>query len=181
MDRRDSMMAEPTLGELPLVLRSSPMRNSVMLLVCLAFVATGVLMARDGHGMGYFCAAFFGLGAVVFAVNLHPRAGYLRLETESFTVCSLFRTHTVLWSDVETFGVMKIRHNKMVAWNFAPTYEGKAGVRKLNRALAGFDAGMAGSYGGLTTQALAEMMEGLRAEAMRKPESGVRFGIRERI
>ncbi|SFS17803.1 hypothetical protein SAMN05421771_3263 [Granulicella pectinivorans] len=175
------MKAVPTFDQLPLVLRMSPVRTSLMLLVCAAFATAGVWMARDGQGMGYFCAAFFGLGVIVFAVNLHPRAGYLRLEKASFTVCSLFRAHTVLWSDVETFGVMKIRHNKMVAWNFAPTYEGKAGVRKLNRALAGFDAGMAGSYGGLTTQALAEMMEGLRVEAMRKPESGVPFGISERI
>jgi hypothetical protein len=52
-------------------------------------------VARLGNAVGYLGIAFFGLGLVVFVIKLVPNSSYLRVTQEGFTVCSLFRCHTV--------------------------------------------------------------------------------------
>ena len=55
--------------------------SSVMLLLgSAAFVATGIWMGTSGKPIGYFCAAFFGLGVIVALVKLIPDSAYLKLS-----------------------------------------------------------------------------------------------------
>ena len=150
------------LTPLPVVLRPSRTKLLLLLVVCLAFVAAGLVMVRDGEKMGYVCSALFGLGGMVFVVNLHPSAAYLRLEETGFTFCNLFRTHTMLWRDVQNFGVWKNRGNRMVTWNFVASYSGGDRARSITRAFSGFDAGLPDTYGLKATE-LADVMETFRS------------------
>jgi hypothetical protein len=149
------------LTPLPIVLRPGRTKLLLLLAVCLAFFAGGFMMVRHGEEMGYVCSALFGLGGLVFAVNLHPSAAYLRLEETGFTYCNLFRAHIVPWRDVQNFGVWKNRGNRMLTWNFVASYSGGGRARSLSRAVSGFDAGLPDTYGLKTTE-LADAMETLR-------------------
>jgi hypothetical protein len=142
----------------PIVLRASRRKQLLLLLLCLAFVVIGVMMVRDGDSMGYFCGGLFAVGAVVFVVNMLPNASYLRLDEEGFTFCSLFRAHTVRWADIQEFGLVTIRLKRMVAWNFVAGYIPNPGWRSVSRAVGGFEAALADTYGRSASDLLAIMV-----------------------
>lgn len=149
------------LTPLPIVLRPRRTKLLLLLAVCLAFVAAGLMMVRYGETMGYVCSALFAVGGLVFAVNLHPSAAYLRLEATGFTFCSLFRARSVLWRDIQNFGVWKNRGNRMVTWNWVASYSGGGRARSLSRAVSGSDAALPDTYG-LKAAELADVMNTLR-------------------
>jgi hypothetical protein len=153
-------MSAPTT--LPLTLKPSRTKSVMLLIVCIVFVAIGVWMIRDGESMGYLCAIFFGLGVPVFVINLHPRASYLKLDETGFIFCSLFRAHAVRWADVEEFGIVSIRMNRMVAWNFFPG-RASGGLRAMSKAISGFDAALPDTYG-MGAPALADLMSTVHAQ-----------------
>ena len=148
----------PDFTRLPILLRPSRAKQILLLAVCLAFTAIGVMMVRDGERMGYCCGGVFGLGVCVAVANMLPGAAYLRLDEGGFTFCSLFRAHTVPWSAVAEFGVFTIRRNQMVGWNYVSPYEKPSRLRGVNRGLCGFDAGLPNIYG-MKAVELAELME----------------------
>jgi hypothetical protein len=52
------------------VLGPSKRRTIFFLFVCMMFVAIGVKALGENSAIGWLCTVFFGLGAVVFAVQL---------------------------------------------------------------------------------------------------------------
>lgn len=152
----------PPFLQLPVTLRPGRIKQTLLLLLCSVFVVAGIFMVRkDGDVMGYVCIVFFGLGCGVFLVNFLPSAAYLRLEEDGFTFCSLFRVHTVRWADVLEFGVIRMRNNRMVAWNYVPSYTQSGAMRSVNQALSEFDAALPDTYG-VKAMELAEEMQRLR-------------------
>jgi hypothetical protein len=147
--------------DIPTTLRPGRTKTAGRCLACLIFVVIGIAMVRTGEPAGYFCGGFFALCLPVFAIQFHPGAAYLRLAPEGFTFCSLFRSHTVRWTDVCEFGAVTIGGNRMVAWNFAPEYTPPGRVRRISKSLYGYEAALPDTYG-LKAQELAELMEGLR-------------------
>ena len=63
--------------------------------LCAIFVAIGIWMGVTGEWIGYLIAGFFGLGVVVFIIQLIPGSAYLHLDPEGFTFCSLCRRTTL--------------------------------------------------------------------------------------
>lgn len=156
------------LSELPKTFY--PKRGSALLLFigCGAFVAAGVWMGNSGESVGYWGAAFFGLGVVVSVVQMIPGSSYLKLTRDGFEFSALFRRHHVLWSDVSEFGVATIRQgglavHRMVGFHYSVPAKRVSG-RGLSRAVAGFEGGLPDCYGH-RAEDLAEMMTRLRAEA----------------
>lgn len=139
------------------VLRPSPWKWLGVGAVCLLFMIGGAWMVRQGEWIGWLCLAFFGAGLLVSAISLLSNANYLRLDSDGFTMCSLYRAHTYRWADVTGFGVGRILTNKMVMFNFDPTYERTPGLRSFNVNLVGYEAGLPDSYG-LTHEALADLL-----------------------
>jgi hypothetical protein len=108
----------------------------------------GYFMMRDDRPVqGGLILLFFGGGALVLGVSLHPRARSLTLTEEGFEYTSLFRSHFTRWSDVQTFGIVGVASQVMVAWNYAQSYAGSRGSRKAARKLAGYEAAFPDSYG----------------------------------
>ncbi len=125
---------------------------------CVAFVA--IALSMDHSLFAYVGVAFFGLGAVVFTMQLLPNSSYLRLTREGFTMCSLFRCHTIQWRHVSKFGVGRIYMKKVVGWN--PAHEiSKAG--KATKALSGYVSALPDTYS-LRAEELADLMNRLRDE-----------------
>jgi len=120
-------------------------------------------MARLGERMGYFCAAFFGICLLVFLVQLLPRAAYLHLEPGGFTFCSLFRKHSVPWTDVTEFAVARIGFNRLVGWDYRPGCCRYTRTASISKAISGCEAALPDNYG-MKPQALAELLNRLHEQ-----------------
>lgn len=150
---------QPELS-LPLVLYPARGKTLLLLLGCLSFSAVGVWMVLDGVLLGYFCALLFALGALIFLVQLHPRAAYLLLDEQGFTYCSLFRAHRISWVAVAGFAVVRISSNSQVAWNFAQGHVPHGRGPALSQALSGYHSALPDTYG-LRAEVLAQQLNSL--------------------
>ncbi len=146
----------------PLLLKPRRLKIIGLGIVSLAFVIIGVWMLREVVWLGWQSIGFFGLCLLVSMVLMLPNASYLELNSAGFTMCSLFRAHTILWVDVSTFGVGRIMGNKMVMFNFVDSYQGSSKLRTFNTGVTGFEAGLPDSYG-LKHDELAELMNKFKA------------------
>jgi hypothetical protein len=132
------------------------------LLLSLAFVAGGVLIVRDpssGAG-GWLCMTFFGLCAVVFAIQL-IRPQVLTLDIDGFTLDGglVWSPKTVLWRDVQGFFVYRLpRGGKMIGYNWEPGAKKDTAARRLVRAF-GADGALPKGWPGSPEQ----MVEDLNA------------------
>jgi len=146
--------------QLPLTLYPSRKQMLLLLAVSSGFVTGGIWMALRGERMGYFCAAFFGVCALVFLTQLHPRAAYLQLEPGEFTYCSLFRKHSVPWTDVAEFAPARVGFNRLVGWNYRPGRCRYVRMASVSKGLTGKEAALPDNYG-LKPEALAELLNRL--------------------
>jgi len=151
----------------PLLLRPNRGKWLPVVLGSLGFVLAGVWLMDAHTWVASMSIAFFGLCFLVSVVQLLPGAAYLRLSPDGFTVCSLFREHTIRWADVKEFSVGRVLLHKMVMFNF----EGSAGsfprsqsLRSLNVKLCGFEAGLPDTYG-LPHNELAALLSDRKASA----------------
>jgi hypothetical protein len=76
----------------PTTLYPSKLKSTLLLLGSLAFVVAGIWLISIGDANGLMCVGFFGLCLLVAIIQFHPKASYLHLSAEGFTVCSLFRS-----------------------------------------------------------------------------------------
>jgi hypothetical protein len=148
----------------PVVLRPSLVRCLLLLVGSLAFVALGLWLVDDNPVIGYVHIAFFGLGAVVFLVQLHPKSSFLEVSSTGFRVAALFREHFEPWSDVTSFKTCRIGLHTMVGWNYTQSYSKHGRLRTANIALAGVEAALPDTYG-MKAELLAEFLEHNRALA----------------
>ena len=156
----DNVSVDP---QLPVTLRPSRKQLVLLLVLSSVFVAAGIWMAGRGEKMGYYSVAFFGLCWLVFLIQLHPRAAYLHLEPSAFTFCSLFRKHSVPWTDVAQFAVIRVGLNRMVGWNFRPGLCRHMRAASVTRVISGYEAALPDTYG-MKPQALAELLNRLREQ-----------------
>jgi hypothetical protein len=139
----------------PVTLHPSRKRTLLLGLVSLLFVVAGGLAAADGAAIGWVAVGFFGLSLLVFATLLLPRAAYLRLDEDRFTMCSLFRTGRFRWDDVRDFRPYSIRGGTFVGFDFTEA-SGSLG-RRTARSLAGVESGLPSIYG-LKAEELAALL-----------------------
>jgi len=124
----------------------------------LAFVIAGLWLQPDYALSGYAAIGFFALCALVFAINLLPNSSYLRVTSERFTMCSMFRSRFIEWRSVGRFGVTRIGTRKMVAWD--PIHS-LSKLAKTNQALFGYACALPDTYG-LKAEELAELLNKVR-------------------
>jgi len=138
-------------------LRPNPWKQTVLILICAAFVALGGFLVSRGDAFGWVCVAFFGAGLLVFFLGLLPGSSYLELRRDGFEMSSLYRKWFVRWSDVESFFSRRIASNRMVCWDYVPEYQGHARGRRFSASLAGVEAALPDTYGRSANE-LAELM-----------------------
>ena len=117
-------------------------------------------MAQSGETMGYWSAAFFGVCLLVFLIQLHPRSAYLRLEPDSFTFCSLFRKHSVPWTDVAEFALARQGFNRVVGWNYRAGRCRYMRAASVAKAITGCEGALPDNYG-MKPEVLAELLNRL--------------------
>jgi hypothetical protein len=129
------------------ILRPNSIKTLGLLAVCAIFAAGGLWIVAQGAAIGWLVVIFFGLGVLVSAVRLLPSSAYLRIDSQGFTLCSLFRTYSFRWDDVQGFVVAWNGQFRLVAFNFAPGYQRASIGNKISAGISGFDAALPNSYG----------------------------------
>jgi hypothetical protein len=148
---------------IPTTLYPSKLESTLLLLGSLAFVIAGIWMVSIGDANGLLGIGFFGLCLLVAIIQFHPKASYLHLSAEGFTVCSLFRSSFVSWQYVQEFGLISIGNNTMVSWNYTSEYVAGVRARAFSQALSGYEAALPDTYG-LKPKQLAQLMSDLLSQ-----------------
>lgn len=149
------------------VLRPRRIKTLALFLVCVAFVAVGVLLILDeGSFWGYAASGFFGIGVVVFAVQLLPGSSYLEVGPEGFTMCSVFRARITPWSAVESFEVGRLGgatpgSPRTVVFNYSSDYAEHEMARNLASSMSGHEGALPDTYG-MAPQELADLLNRYR-------------------
>lgn len=149
------------------VLRPRRLKTLALFVVSAAFVIGGAVLVREGNGWGWIATCFFGLCALVFAVQLLPGSAYLRIGPEGFTICYLFRAQTIPWRVVNSFEVGHIAGNrapmtKGVVFDYdAPDYEEYEMLRQLASSTASHEGALSDTYG-MDPQELADLLNNYR-------------------
>ena len=107
----------------------------------------GVWLVSVGESVGWGLAFFFGILALVFGVTALPNSSFLELRPEGFVICSLFRSHEILWSEVEPFAVGKVGLQPMVVFNISTECQKSPRLRKVAANLTGIEGVLPDSYG----------------------------------
>ncbi len=142
----------------------------------LAFTAIGVAALHTGDlGVGLSCTILFGLGSIVFTLQLFTNASCLRLTEEGFVIRSLFRTHPLIpWHQVSNFRVGTLPPHGMRMVIYDSNSPAKQALRDFSRELVGASDGLPNSYG-MKHAALAELMNTWRHRAVStRPPSPIR-------
>lgn len=132
-------------------------KSILFLLLTLVFFVIGIMMIIDGEQKGWFVSITFGIGTLIFIVNLLPQASYLLLDKEGFEMCSMFRKHRYKWNEVAYFTVGSISNNKMVMFDFVPGYTKAKKGRKIASVISGAEAALHDTFG-LKAEELAALM-----------------------
>jgi hypothetical protein len=140
---------------LPFKLHTSKTKTILLLLLALAFATMSSFLAlREGSLVGWMGCALFGLGVLVFAINLLPGASYLLVTEEGIEVASLFRRKRHKWSDFAGFGTYSLYQKGIpirtcVGIRFRDELKGASQfARSVARAASdGFDGALPDSYG----------------------------------
>ncbi len=110
------------------------------------FVALGIALGLTGKPEGLLAVAFFGLCAVVFAVQLHPGASWLEIHDDHLELCTLFRRSQIPFERLAGFSVFRMRLNKMIALRYEPEAP-RASARALARGFTGAEGCLPDTYG----------------------------------
>jgi hypothetical protein len=143
-------------------LRPSRLKFFALATGSLIFLLIGIWMIVDGEWKGWFVTIFALVCLAVFIVAMLPGATYLALDDVGFTVCSLHRLRRYRWIDVGEFVAVQLTYNKMVMFNFSPTFDRLSTIRKVNASFSGFEAGLPDNYG-LPHEKLAALMNAYAA------------------
>ena len=86
-----------------LVLQPGRVKIAIYLLVCAAFVVSGIWTLQEGFALSWLPITFFSAGALIFLSQLSTRFASLTLREDGFAVRTLFRTDHYRWDEIERF------------------------------------------------------------------------------
>lgn len=151
-----------------MTLNPSPRKWLLVLAISVILCSGGVFMLRDpGDSPAWqaWCViGFFGLCALVSALQLVPGVSRLQLDAQGFEVRALFRRHRTPWKDVAKFGVLghPPARGVWVGWNYRPGSGPASRLRKFNLDNFGFEAQLPDTYG-MAPDELVELLESIRS------------------
>lgn len=90
-----------------LVLTPSPKKPLTLFAVSLVLVLGGVRMAATGNQAGWVLAGIFLISALVWGLEMLPRAHSLRLDPEGLRIRNYFLTSSFRWPDIRDFGILE--------------------------------------------------------------------------
>ena len=129
------------------ILRPKATKTILLGIVCLAFTVGGIMMWEDESLKGWLIASFFGLGLIVFIIQLIPRSTQLTLTKEGFIMTSLFRSHLTKWSDVKVFKIDYLGRNKAVMFDYVDKHTKHKIGKIISKSLSDSHGALPSNYG----------------------------------
>ncbi|ASW74764.1 hypothetical protein IQ37_16020 [Chryseobacterium piperi] len=145
------------MQKLPTTLYPSKLKQSLLIIISLAFVTLGFVIIKSNFWIGLFNIIFFGLCLFTFIITLIPSASYLKIDEKGFEMRTLFRSTFIPWHVVNSFSTKRIFINTMVMIDFNPQY---IDTSKLKSKTGAFPD----TYG-MSAKKLAELMNKYKAQA----------------
>ncbi len=153
--------------------RPSMLKTLLLFSVTLGFVVLGTMAGVSKGDVAVIVGVvFFAVCALVFVVQLHPRACYLTLKSDGFICCSLFRKFEVKWDDVQGFYDRSFSHDNMVVFDYIPEFSSHATGRRWSKHLAGCEGALPDTYGFKASE-LAGILNQLRDQHLASRPSAV--------
>lgn len=132
-----------------------------------AFVIGGIWAITDYQYLtGWLNVIFFGLCLIIALANLLPKASYLRLSTNGFVMCSLFRRQFYSWDSVGEFSVRNIGRQQMIV--FDSERDARSKLAGTNRLMTGRTSSIPSILYDVPSEVLARQLNEWRARAIRK-------------
>ena len=138
-------------------LKSNKLTIVILLLVSTLFVFLGITVIKENMFVKWLTIIFFGLGIVVFIIELLPNSRYLKLTNEGFEVRSLYRSHFTKWTEVSGFGIYYVSFNTMVTFNYTEEHKKHKTGKKISKILSSYQGGLPQTYGMKATELAALM------------------------
>jgi len=158
-DRKTAAAPGPSSGDL--VLRPRRGRLLLLLGVCSTFVALTFLpnIKESEAAVKWGARCFFGLGVLIFALELLPGVSHLRLTPGGFEVRTLFRSGFMRWGDVEEFFPIRMFGAAFVALRFSESCKAMKPGRLVASLLSGGAEGILPDTYGCRVEELAALLE----------------------
>lgn len=166
-------------------LKPSRVQSILMLFVGLMFLSLATYMILNPSKPSHLLSGWFGVifsGAIIVwavVLLLVPRASFLKINPEGIQICSLWRTTTISWYDIEEFGVAAFStyyrgiHQKYsnVGIKFSQICNHKVNRqwewgRKFSKELVGYEFTLPDNYG-MRSEDLAELLNYKRKQYTR--------------
>ena len=141
------------------IFRPKKSKNLILLLICSAFVAIGILTLKEEPLMSWFGISFFGLGVIVSLIQFYPNASYLKLNQEGFEVKSLFRAHFTKWSDIKDLRQGHISGNQMIFFDYTDEHKKWNTGKKIAKFLSKKEGAVQSTYNISTDELMRLMLE----------------------
>lgn len=145
------------MSEKTRILRPAIFKTVLHLLGSLAFVAIGFYTLEEDPLISWMGILFFGLGVVVFSIQLFTNASYLKLTEEGFEVRNLYRREFTKWNEIASINVGYVGQAKMVVFDYTDAHQKQERGKKIARFLAGHEGALPNNYG-IKTEELAALM-----------------------
>lgn len=126
-------------------------------MVSSSFVAIGSYLIEENPFMAWMTIIFFGLGVIVFVIQLMPNSSRLKLSKDGFELKNLFKSDFTKWSDVDKFRVGYVGRTKMVKYDFSREHNKYNVGKKIAKSLSGSEGALPNTYG-MKAKELAELM-----------------------
>lgn len=137
-----------------IVLRPKPARAILFGIGSMVFTVGGILMMDEESLMGSLTTSFFGLGVIVFLVQLIPGSTELVLTKEGFIVTSLFRSNLTKWSDVKKFKIGYLGKNKAVLFDYVDGHNKYNVGKSISKVFSNSHGALPSNYGLSVTELL---------------------------
>ncbi len=129
------------------ILKPKKLKTLGLLLISILFVTAGFFIKDNKPFIAWSSILFFGLGIIVFLIQLLPNSSYLKLTSKGFEIRNLYKSHFTSWSDIESFTTGIIGTNKMVMFNYSKEHNKHSSGKKVARNLSGSEGGLPNTYG----------------------------------
>lgn len=138
------------------ILKPNKLKTIGFLLISCFFVIFAFNMIKEEPLMGWIGISFFGLGIIVFIIQLLPNSTYLKLTNEGFEIRNLYKSDFTKRSDVKVFKIGTIpmhiyggyvRQKKMVMLDYVKTHKKHRRGKMASKALSGSHGALPDSYG----------------------------------
>ncbi|WP_299768469.1 STM3941 family protein [uncultured Dokdonia sp.] len=145
------------------ILRPKKTKSIILIVISILFVLGGYLMLEEKFFIGIITIIFFGLGIIIFTIQLFPNTSYLKLTKEGFEMRTLFKSNFTKWSDVKEFSTDYIGPNKMVMLNYNEEHTKYKNGKKIAKILSGSEGALPDTYG-MSAKALTQLMNEWKAK-----------------